>query len=640
MQRLPAGTWPSPITAASLVGGADEVGEVVVDGPRVWWAESRPDEGGRTAVLCWADGSVAEVTSPEANVRTRVHEYGGGAWWAADGVLYYVDDADQRLRRQRVGEPPVLLTPEPLQPKSLRYADGRVTPDGNWYVCVRERFIDHVVLNELVAIATDGSMNVHRIAGGADFYASPRVSPDGSQLVWVQWMHPSMPWDSTELWIADLFDGTTSNPRLLVGNGDEALQQPEWGDDGELYVVSDRSNWWNIYRVGSDVGIEVLEHHAGGDYEVVEPMWNFGGSGYAFGASGSEVHVVREPAADRLSIGAALPYTAISSLRMQGDDVVFLGASFQREGEVVRLSADASGAPSPEVLRSARTLPFATDFLPDPEFITFPTGIGAVAHALYYAPAHPSVALPDDELPPVLVFIHGGPTAAAGRAFAARRSHRFWTSRGIAVVDVDYRGSTRYGRAYRNLLREQWCVVDVEDAAAAVDFLVARGDVDGSRALIRGGSAGGTTTLLALSHTNRFAAGANYFGVTDLAALLSDEHKFESRYTVQLIGDWPEQADRYAERSPINHVDRLTTPLIVLQGLDDTVVPPAHSDRIVDAVRARGLPVAYLRFEGEGHGFRRAENMIRAMEAELWFYGQVLGFEPADDIEPVPLAGD
>lgn len=635
MQRLSAGTWPSPITAVSLVTGATEVDEVVTDGALVWWSESRPDEGGRTAVMCWNEGTIVEVTAADANVRTRVHEYGGGGWWAADGVLYYVDDVDQRLRRRTMGSEAVLLTPEPELPSGLRYADGRVAPDGMWYVCVRERIEDEGVFNELVGVATDGSLDVRLIAHGADFYASPRLSPDGSSLAWVQWMHPNMPWDATELWVADFESGRASGHRMLAGNGDEALQQPSWSPDGELFVVTDRSNWWNMYHVDVDSG--AMTHHAGGDYEIVEPHWNFGGSDYTVAVGGDEVHVVRETAADRLSSGVAVPYTSISSLHRSGDGVVLLGASFQREGEVARVARTSGGGGEFEVIRPARTLPFDVDYLPDPEFISFPTGGGATAHGLYYAPSHPHVALPDGELAPILVFIHGGPTAAAGRAFVARRTHRYWTSRGFAVVDVDYRGSTRYGRRYRNLLRGQWCVLDVEDAVAVVDFLAARGDVDGNRALIRGGSAGGTTTLLALALTDRFAAGANYFGVTDMAALLSDDHKFESRYTLQLIGDWPEQSARYAERSPINHVDQLSTPLIVMQGLDDTVVPPSHSEQIVDAVRGRGLPVAYLAFAGEGHGFRRAENLIRSMEAELWFYGHVLGFEPADAIEPVTL---
>jgi dipeptidyl aminopeptidase/acylaminoacyl peptidase len=630
MRTMPAGTWQSPVTAESMVGGVVSIAEVVPDGDDTWWAEMRPDEGGRTAIVRHRDGEAIEVTPPDANVRTSVHEYGGGAWWATDGVVYYVEFGDQRLRRIESGGEPRLLTAEPAVPRGDRYADGRATPDGRWFVCVRERHGlagRSEAVNEIVAVATDGSTDVRVLATGADFYASPRVSPDGTRLVWIQWMHPDMPWDATELWTARLDDGTVSGARLLVGNGDEALQQPEWFPDGSLMVVTDRTDWWNLYRVDPDSG--ALDPVVADAYDIVQPHWVFGGSRYAPG-----VHAIGDPRGDRLSLEVELPYTAVTSLRRSGDRVTFVGASFDRAPEVVQVTDG-----HVEVLRPARPLGYDEAFLPEPEFITFPTAGGGVAHGLYYAPAHPDVALPAGERPPLLVMIHGGPTGAAPRQFSASYGHRFWTSRGFAVVDVDYRGSTGYGRVFRNLLRGQWCVADVEDAIAAARHLVDRGDADGSRLMIRGGSAGGTTTLLALAGRDVFAAGADLFGVTDLVALMSDDHKFESRYSISLIGPWPEAADVYAERSPINRVDELSTPLIVLQGADDTVVPPSHSERIVEALGAKGVPVAYVVFEGEGHGFRRAANVVRAAEAELWFYGRVLGFDPADDIEPVPMAG-
>lgn len=627
MRQRPAGTWPSPISAASLVGGAVGISEVVPDGDDVWWAEQRPEEQGRTALVRWRDGDTIEVTPPDANVRTSVHEYGGGAWWVADGVAYYVEYDDQRLRRIAPGGQPVLLSPEPEQPRALRYADGRLTPDGAWFVCVQERHgVDRrEAENSIVAVATDGSMETSTVASGADFYASPRISPDGEHVVWIQWMHPDMPWDSTELWIADLDGGRASNPRRLAGNGDEALQEPQWCEDGGLCVATDRTDWWNLYDV--DVESGDLSHRSGADYDIVEPHWSFGGSRYA-----GDDHVVGGPNGDRLSSHPELPYTSITSLRRQGDSLLFVGASFGHEAEVVRLTDG-----DVQVLRPARDLGLDPAFLQPPEFVGFPTTEGATAYALYYAPAHPDHELPDGERPPLVVFIHGGPTSSAVREYSARHGHRFWTSRGFAVVDVDYRGSAGYGRQYRKLLRQNWCRVDVDDAVAAAQYLAGRGDVDGRRLLIRGGSAGGTTTLLALALHDVFAAGTNLFGVADLVALMSDDHKFESRYSVSLIAPWPEGADVYADRSPINHVDEISSPLLVLQGAVDTVVPPAHSEKIVEAMQANGLPVGYIEFEGEGHGFRRAENIVRSLEAELWFYGSVLGFEPADDIEPVEI---
>lgn len=629
MATLPAGTWPSPITARSLVGGSVGINEVVPDGDDVWWAEARPDDGGRTTLVRWRDGVTEDVTPGGANVRTSVHEYGGGAWWVDRGVAFYVEFGDQRLRRIEPGGEPMLLTPEPDVPRGLRYADGRVTPDGDWFVCVHERHGEGEPANEIVAVATDGSMRIETIASGADFYAAPRLSPDGRTIVWVQWMHPDMPWDATELWIADLDGVTVSGARKLAGNGDEALQEPGWWSDGTLVVVTDRDEWWNLYRVDTATG--ELTPEATGPFEIVEPHWVFGGSGHAEGA-----YVMGETDGDRISLADDLAYTAIGSLRRSGVAYTFVGSSYTTSSEVVRVRSGVSGL-EVEVLRAGHDLGFDHALLPHPELITFPTSRDDVAHGLFYAPAHPDHVLPDGERPPLIVFIHGGPTSAAQRRLVSGRAHRFWTSRGIAVVDVDYRGSTRYGRTYRRKLLGNWCVIDVDDAVAAASHLAERGDVDGRRLLIEGGSAGGTLVLLAIANHDVFAAGTNLFGVTDLAALISDDHKFESRYTYGLVGPWPEDADEYARRSPINLVDELSSPLLVLQGADDTVVPPHHSERIVEALRAQHLPVAYLVFEGEGHGFRQADSLVRWFEADLDFYSRILGFEPADQVERIEI---
>lgn len=625
MTTLPAGTWPSPISARSLVAGAVSVNEVIPDGDDVWWAESRPDDGGRLTLVRWSGGTTTDVTPAGSNVRTSVHEYGGGAWWVDGGVAYYVEFTDQRLRKIEPGGEPMLLTPEPDTPRSVRYADGRVTPDGEWFVCVRERHGGDEPVNEIVAVATDGSMRIETIARGADFYAAPRPSPDGRSIVWIQWMHPNMPWDVTELWIADLDGVAATGARQLVGNGAEALQEPGWWSDGTLVVVSDRDEWWNVYRVDPVTG--ELAPEANGPFEVVEPHWVFGGSSHAEGA-----YVMRDRHGDRLSLPVDTPYTAIGSLRRAGDAFVFVGSSYTTSSEVVRVHGGAV-----DVLRHGDDFGLDPSLLPAPELISFPTSRDDIAHALYYAPANPDHALPDGERPPLIVFVHGGPTASAQRRLVPGRAHRFWTSRGIAVVDVDYRGSTRYGRTYRRKLLGNWCVIDVDDAVAAARHLTDRGDVDGQRLLIEGGSAGGTLVLLAMANHDVFAAGTNLFGVTDLAALISDDHKFESRYTYGLVGPWPAAADAYATRSPINLVDDLSAPLLVLQGADDTVVPPSHSERIVDAVRAKGLPVAYLEFDGEGHGFRKAESLVRWFEADLDFFGRVLGFEPADDVPALDI---
>ncbi len=631
MRTLPAGSWPSPITAESLASGAISVSEVVADGDDVWWAEVRPSDGGRTTLVRWRDGETVDVTPPGSNVRTSVHEYGGGAWWVDKGDAYYVEFDDQRLRRVAVGGEPVLLTEEPPSPRSLRYADGRVTPDGAWFVCVHERHGAGEPANEIVAVATDGSMRTEVIASGADFYAAPRVSPDGTQIVWIQWMHPNMPWDVTELWIAELDGATVSGARPLAGNGAEALQEPRWRNDGTLVVATDRDEWWNLYAV--DLGSGELSPLATGPFEVVEPHWVFGGSRHTDGA-----FVMGDKHGDRLrfevdwSADLDSTYSSITSLRTSGDGFVFVAGSATTASEVVRIAADGV-----EVLKPGFRLEVGDDYQPEPELIEYPTTGGDTAYGLYYAPAHPEVVLADDERPPLLVFVHGGPTSAASRSMRPGRGYRFWTSRGIAVVDVDYRGSTRYGRTFRRKLLGNWCVIDVDDAVAAATYLADRGDVDRERLMIEGGSAGGTLTLLAVANHDVFAAGSNLFGVTDMKALITDDHKFESRYTIGLIGPYPEAAEEYERRSPINRVDDLSSPLIVFQGADDTVVPPSHSELIVEALRDRGLPVAYVVFEGEGHGFRKAESTIAWFESALDFFSRVLGFEPADDLTPVEI---
>ena len=619
-----------------LVEGAARLDDVVVDDGSILWCESRPAEGGRSVIVRRdRDGGLRDVTPAEHNVRTRVHEYGGGAWYATQGTVVYSNFRDQRLWciGALTGDAPRPLTPEPTEEIADRFADGRFTTKTGqgWYVCVRERHTpDAEPRNEIVAVATDGSFTVKVLATGADFYSAPRLSLDGSRLAWLQWNHPDMPWDGTELWVGSFADGTVTDARRVAGGRDESIVQPEWTGDGSLYFCSDRNDWWNLYRL--DVN-GVIQPVVVGDFEIATPLWEFGQSRYVVLPDGV-IYVRGQPdgdvLVDEMNGVTANDLTAIDSLVSDGGAVVFVGASYDSEPALYRL-----GSTDIQCIYRARELSLDAQYLPPPKPISFASG-DATAHALYYAPASATHAAPAGEKPPLIVMAHGGPTGSARTQLIL--GLRYWTSRGFAVVDVNYRGSSGYGRRYRQALDGEWGVADVDDCIAAVHHLVASGSVDGARVAIRGGSAGGFTVLAALAfHPGEFAAGASHYGIADLEALARDTHKFESRYLDRLIGPYPEARDVYVARSPIHHLDRLATPLIVLQGLDDEVVPPNQAQMIVDALAARGLPHAYLAFAGEGHGFRQGPNIIRALEAEAYFYSQVFGFVLGDPVAPVTI---
>jgi dipeptidyl aminopeptidase/acylaminoacyl peptidase len=649
----PCGSWRSPIAAATVARAGRRLGfpAIAADGA-VWWAEGRPTEGGRITLMRRPPGGEPEAVTPEGmNVRTRVHEYGGGAWSLLDGERFlFADFADQRIYRQRLGEDPVPISPQPPSPGAVRYADLRPAPDGRSVVCVREGEPENggEPVNEIVSLSLEGSGEPRVMASGRDFYSFPRISPDGSWLAWTCWDHPNMPWDGTELWVAPLED--TGEQRLLAGGREESVFQPEWGPDGRLHFVSDRDGWWNLYRareVGAELSgeegalVQLTEQQA----DFAHPQWLFGGATYAFLGGGAIACVRCLRAEERLFLlqpggweptDLGLPFTSFGypALAARGERVAFVAASPEREAAVVLHDLEQGET---EVVRSSSEEPVDPAYVSRPRPIEFPTGEGETAHGFYYPPTNPEFEPQGAELPPLIVEGHGGPTSHATPALS--RETLYWTSRGIGVVDVNYRGSSGYGRAYRNRLRGEWGVVDNEDCVNAALHLAALGEADGKRLAIRGGSAGGYATLCALTFHDGFAAGASYFGVADAEALATDTHKFESRYLDRLIGPYPERADLYRARSPINHVDQLRSPVILFQGLEDQVVPPNQAEQMVAALERNGIPHAYLPFEGEQHGFRRAETNVRCLEAELYFYGRIMGFEPAGDPEPVEIAG-
>ena len=632
----PYGSWRSPITADAIVAESVGIGSVAIDGGAILWSEARPTEGGRNVIVrCTADGDRCDVNPPPFNARTRVHEYGGGAWLADGGQVWFANFEDQRIYRQQGGETPLAITP----PGPRRYADA--TPDRarNRLICVREDHTDpnHIV-NAIVAVPADGIGRQTILAAGWDFVASPRLSPDGMTLAWLSWNHPNMPWDGTWLWTAPMLaDGTLGAAALAAGGESVSVYQPEWSPDGVLHYVSDATGWWNLYRNGDD-GPQALYPD---DAEYGRPQWVFASHTYGFAGDGRIVCAVNRRGAWSLNVldpeaGALTPLEAPAGEMGRGDLAV--------SGITAAVIAGDAGRPLSllrvnlsngywDTLRTASTGNVADGYISPAQSIRFPSNEGRPAYGLYYAPRHPEYRAPAGELPPLLVMSHGGPTGAASGALDL--SIQFWTSRGFAVVDVNYGGSVGYGRAYRQLLNGNWGVVDVDDCVNAALYLVHQGLADGRRLAIRGGSAGGYTTLAALAFRNVFAAGASYYGVSDLTALAADTHKFESRYLDRLVAPYPEGADIYRRRSPINQTDRLSCPIILLQGLEDRIVPPSQAELMFDAVRRKGIPCAYLPFAGEQHGFRRAENIKRALEAELYFYSQVFGFEAADAVEPV-----
>jgi dipeptidyl aminopeptidase/acylaminoacyl peptidase len=645
MPRLatPYGTWPSPITAEFLVHEAVGLSQVELDGDRVHWVESRPAEGGRQVVVrAESDGTTTELLPAGFSARTQVHEYGGRCYTVVNGVLVASNWDDQRLWRFADEQRPMPLTPDPPTPRSERYADPVVTPDRQWVVCVRERHTQPTgdeaerVDNDLVAVALDpgsGAAAPLVLTGGRDFYAAPRVSPDGRELAWLCWDHPNMPWDDTELWRAPLTAGPAGpslGPATLVVGGHASIAQPQWSPAGVLHHVSDRSGWWNVYA--GDRALFPIEA------ECNEPGWVFGTSTYGFDADGGLVVTWSGPGGAGLGWvvdGVACPidagFGAYTSLQVAGRSVVCVAGSVTDPPAVVRIDVDSGRV---DVLRRSREVTIDPGFISRPERVRFPTGDGEEAWALAYRPASADHEGVEGTLPPLVVMSHGGPTGAASGVL--NFGVQYWTSRGFAVADVDYRGSTGYGRAYRERLRGEWGVLDVEDCAGVARWLADKGRTDGSRAVIRGGSAGGFTTLAALAFTDVFAAGASLYGVADLELLARDTHKFESRYLDRLVGPWPETAELYRARSPIHHLDGFTCPVILFQGLEDKVVPPAQAELIHRALHDRRVPVAYLPFEGEQHGFRRAETVVRVAEAELAFYGRVLGFSPHGAVD-VPI---
>jgi dipeptidyl aminopeptidase/acylaminoacyl peptidase len=663
---LPCGTWPSPITADDVAQQRHQVAfPFGVDG-EVWWQEVLPAEQGRTTVMRLGTGGQRRSLLPAPwSARSRVHEYGGRSYLpvpAGDGpgrwALVFANYADQRL--YRVDEPgpdgadaaPRPLTPAPLRDPgttSLRFADFVLSPDGAEVWCVQERHEDTKVTRAIVAVPLDGSAAedgeaIRQLVAGSDFYAFPTPSPDGNRLAWISWNHPRMPWDGTELRVAAIENGVPGKGWLVKGGITESVLAPLWRDAASLYVISDWPGFWNVYQVSLTSGPAEAIYPA--EEEFAQPLWELGRCPYALlsdgrlavlhGTGGMRLGVL-DPGTGELT-DLDIPYRVFApALSPDGMSVVGVAGGPSTALSVIRVDVETGKAK--KLYSASGRLP-ASGYLPKPRKMHFEGKFGQTVRAWVYSPANPDAVVPEGERPPYVVWVHGGPASHADRLLDLEKA--YFTSRGIGIIDVNYGGSTGYGRAYRERLRRQWGVVDVEDAIAAAHALVEVGEADGERLAIRGGSAGGWTALAAVTTCAPdgcvFKAATSYFGVTDLRGFAANTHDFESHYLDSLIGPLPGFEALYAERSPLGHVTNATPPVLLLQGLDDKIVLPAQSRCIAEELAAHGIPHALLEFEGESHGFRRAATIKTALESELSFYARTLGFTPPD-IPPLQLAG-
>ncbi|MDJ0901200.1 MAG: S9 family peptidase [Xenococcus sp. MO_188.B8] len=649
MKIAPFGSWKSPITSELIVSKTIGLAGVAGKGNNIYWLESRPTEKGRNVLVkLSSNGNVEDVTPQPFNIRTRVHEYGGGAYLITDDTVYFSNYQDGRVYQQQIGKAPKAMTPE----SAMRYADFVLDQPRNRLICVAEDHTktDSEPVNSIVAISLPASHGVSALATGEittlvtgnDFYTSPRISPDGTQLAFISWDHPNMPWDSSYLRLGNIAeDGSIEDIEIVAGGEAESICEPKWSPDGRLHFSSDRSDWWNIYRRNANGSIECLHQMSA---EFAYPHWVFGLSTYTFinaelifGAysENGSWHLGTINTVTKQFSKIESDYTNISSVNTSSDgQALFIAGSPNQPTAVVKLNLETK---APQILKTAGTLDIDPGYLSMPEAIAFPTANNLTAYAWYYPPQNKDYAAPEGELPPIFVKSHGGPTAAASVNLSLRI--QYWTSRGFGYLDVNYGGSIGYGRKYRQRLENNWGIVDIDDCVNAAQYLVDRGLADGERLVISGSSAGGYTTLAALTFRDTFKAGASYYGISDLEILATDTHKFESRYLDRLVGKYPEDKEVYQARSPIYYTEQLSCPVIFFQGLEDQVVPPNQAEMMVEAIKRKGIPVAYITFADEGHGFRQAANIKQAIDSEFYFYSRVFGFEPADDLSAIEIIG-
>ena len=633
IKTLPYGSWRSPITVEKLISVSTKLEKITVDNGYIYWTESRPNEEGRTTILRQEpNGEIKDILPIGYSARTKVHEYGGAAFCVEGSQLWFCNEIDQRIYTMGLDQKVKFVSKE----GSYRYAELLVDRRQQRLICVRECHVEFgEPENSIVAVAFDGGVTV--LASGADFYSAPRLSPDGTRMSWIEWHHPNMPWDETTLMLAEVnSNGDLQNATRVTDQG-EAVFQPEFGPDNTLYFVSDRNGWWNIYRLTSK-GVECICSKSA---EFGLPYWLFGMRTYDFNGPDKIAAAFKAGGISQLAeIGVQdgsvriinVPHVDIAGLITWQGRAYYIGGSLELPSAIVSVDLNTGLC---ETIRSSQKPLVAPNLISKAQTLQFKNTEKEIIHGFYYPPLNPEYKGREGELPPLIVKVHGGPTAQSNSAFDPKI--QFWTTRGFAILDVNYRGSTGFGRRYRQMLNNKWGIADVEDCIAGVTMLIELGLVDEERIAISGSSAGGYTALCALVFSEIFSAGVSYYGIGDLEALARDTHKFESHYLQRLVGKWPQERKTYMQRSPVYHANRISCPIIFFQGLKDMVVPASQAEAMVSALNDMGIPVSYIPFRSEGHGFRLSPSIRLSMESELSFYGQIFRFEPADNIELVKI---
>ena len=632
---LPYGSWKSPLSSDLITSESVSLDLVHIYDGTLYWLERRPTESGRSVIVSFCNNKTKDEMPPPFNARSRVHEYGGGVFCVCEPGIFFVNDADQDIYRVQNDKHPHRIT----DTDNIRFADLCFDSRHHRIVCVCEDHSssDSEASNSLISIdITSGTINT--LQQGYDFYSNPRISHDGSKLAWLCWNHPNMPWDGTELWIADVdAHGLPANPLHVAGSDSISIFQPEWSPDDILYFVSDESGWWNLSRFDETGTVAVTSLKS----EFGLPQWVFGQTSYAF--SGNKTifccHITKGISRlSRLDLDSlkladtGIQHNSFTSICADENTVCFIGASENTFTQVVTFNTDNLET---KVITGSCSTSIDDGYISAGQIFSFDTRHADKAYAVYYPPVNQDYEAPAGELPPLIVLCHGGPTGMADTSLDLRK--QYWTSRGFAILDVNYSGSTGYGRKYRDRLKFKWGVRDVEDVCDAAHYFADKGIVDKNRLIIKGSSAGGYTVLAALTFHHTFACGASYYGISDLEALFDDTHKFESRYTDLLVGRYPEQKQIYYDRSPINFVDQLSCPVIFFQGLEDRVVPPSQAEKMVAVLRDKGIAVSYVPFDNEQHGFRRASTIKSALDAELYFYSVIFSFKPADRLSTIQI---